>query len=296
MLSVIICSVNTAALEKAKKNITATAGIEVELICIDNSSGQYGICEAYNKGAAAARYPYLCFVHEDVQFETYNWGQLITDYFVQRKKAGLIGVAGGDCISRVPSSWSIPLISPEINLIQHYKRSTRQTEHILKTNNNVAGSLKKVAALDGVFICTTKEVFSKFQFDNITFPGFHGYDIDYSMQVGREYDLYVTFEILISHFSEGNPDRTWLEGVFRLSNKWKELLPRCSVVPVSAGELRLHHWNALQVLIKHLYRLQYSKWFICKVFFTYSFTRFFHLRYFLYTFRNFLWSYSNKKV
>lgn len=283
MLSIIICSVNSFVLERVKKNIAETVGIDYEVIVIDNTSNQYNICKAYNLGGAKATFPFLCFVHEDVQFETDGWGAIICNHLTNQQ-TGLIGLAGGDGISMVPSTWSIPFVSNEINIIQHYKRVDKEWEHVLKTNSTVEGTLKKVAVLDGVFLCTRKDVFEKFQFDDQSFRGFHGYDIDYSLQVSTRYNAYVTFDILVRHFSEGNPDKQWLESSYLVSQKWKKILP-LSIYHPSPKAFNLHHWHSLQVLIKHLLRLQYNKAFILKTFLKYSFTRFFHIRRFLSTFK-----------
>jgi Glycosyltransferase like family len=283
MLSVIICSVNISVLESVKKNIAATADVVHEIIVIDNSKRTYGICAAYNKGAATANYPFLCFVHEDVAFKTPGWGKIIIT-ILSNKKTGLVGVAGGDTISMVPSTWSVPFYSNEINIIQQFKNKNKEAEHVYKTNEAITGTVKKVIALDGVFLCTRKELFREFKFDDQTFPGFHGYDVDFSLQVREKYDLVATHDILIHHFSDGTPDKTWMKSVFDFSEKWKTSLPS-SVYPLTQQNFNLHHWESMQVFIKHLIRLRYSFFFILLNFFRYSFTRYFHLRRFLYTFR-----------
>jgi glycosyltransferase involved in cell wall biosynthesis len=288
MLSIIICSVKKDTLERAIKNIRETAGVPSEVIAIDNSSNQYGICAAYNKGAAKANYPFLCFLHEDIEFTTYNWGQIVCE-LLSCEQTGMIGVAGGDSMSIVPSTWSVPAISNEINILQLHNRSTGKWEHILKTNTLNTNRAKRVLALDGVFLCTRKNVFAEFQFDEFNFPGFHGYDVDYSFQVGSKYDLLVTFDILIRHYSQGNADRKWMETVFDFNRKWKNRLP-AFVYSLSKNKILEHHWRSLQVFIAHLSRLQYKRIFILKMFLRYSFT-YFHLPHFLYTLR-----YTIKKI
>lgn len=279
MLSIVICSVNQTLLEKVKKNISETVGTDHEIIVIDNSGNNYSICKAYNEGGSKARFEYICFMHEDVCFNTTGWGHLACNHLAN-ENVGLIGVAGGDTKGIVPSSWSVPAISNEINIIQHYKRDTKAGEHVVVTNIAKHGLKKKVVSLDGVWLCTKKKVFNEFKFDEITFPGFHGYDIDYSLQVNTKYDLFVVFDILIQHYSEGSPDRNWIRSAFMISKKWKKNLP-VSAYEISAKEFNIHYWNSLQVLIKHLIRLKYSNLFVVSVFAKYSFNRFFHVRRFL---------------
>jgi Glycosyltransferase like family len=279
MISVIICSVNPVLLASVKKNIAETIGVPYELISIDNSLNQYGICKAYNEGGSKARFPVLCFMHEDVAFETMNWGTKVCEHLAGAD-AGLLGVAGGDSKALVPSSWSVPVISNEINLVQHYKSGQAPAKRIIETGELVKGSKQKVIAADGVWLCTKKSVFDQFKFDETNFPGFHGYDIDYSLQVGTTYSVYVVFDILIHHFSEGSPDRKWVESAVQVSKKWKKRLP-VSVYNLNSSQYSFHHWHSLRVYLQHLFRLQYSYSAILMSLFTYSFTRFFSIRRFL---------------
>lgn len=281
MLSIIICSVNPLKLERVKQNIAETAGVEHEIISIDNSENKYSICQAYNEGGREAVFPYLCFMHEDIQFATMGWGQVICHH-LDNTGVGLLGIAGGDTKSHVPSSWSISSVSNEINLVQHYKKAGQEHEHILKTNPAIQGNKKKVVALDGVWLCTKKNIFDEFKFDEATFTGFHGYDIDYSLHVNTRYDIYVVFDILIHHFSEGSPDRQWIESAFLISKKWQKALP-VSVYSLSPKDFKIHYWQSLQVLITHLLRLKYTNFFIFKTFIRFSFSRFFNTRIFLWT-------------
>ena len=201
MVSIVICSVSPIYLAALIKNINQTIGLPFQVIAIDNSINKFGICKVYNQGAEQAIYETLCFVHEDVEFATQNWGNIIVQH-LNDKKVGLIGLAGGDAKSSVPSSWSIPVVSNQINIFQHSKDKSKAAKHIVETH--IPNSIKQqVVALDGVFLCTRKDVFANFRFDEDNFKGFHGYDIDYSLQVNTQYQVFVIFDIVVHHFSEG---------------------------------------------------------------------------------------------
>jgi hypothetical protein len=279
MISIIICSVNPVFLSNVSKNIAETIGTPFEIIAVDNSKDSKGICAVYNKAASKAKYPFLCFMHEDISIDTMNWGKLVCEH-LSGERSGLLGVAGGDTKSMAPSSWSIPVISNEINLWQHYKFNERLPERILCTNGAFEGNKKKVVTLDGVWLCTKKEVFQQFIFDEKMLKGFHGYDIDYSLQVGTKYNVYVVFDIVIHHYSQGTPDRKWVDSAIAVSRKWKSRLP-VSVYDLPKHQFTWHHWHTLQVFIKHLFRLKYSYLQITRFFLAYSFTRYFTIRRFL---------------
>lgn len=281
MISVVICSKNPDLLSRIEKNINATIGIAHEVIGIDNQVLPRGICEVYNEGGSKAGFPLICFVHEDVSFETLNWGQRIVDHFSD-PEVGLIGIAGGDTKSMVPGSWSVSLISNEINIFQHYRRNTVQPERILVSREKCNADKTAVVALDGVFMCTRKTVLDEFKFDANTLKGFHGYDIDFSLQVGQRYKLFVVFDILLHHYSEGTPDRKWLESTRFIADKWRDMLP-VTILPASSDQLRQHHWRALQVHLKKLKQLEYGFLSIFSDYLKYSFTRYFSVRSFLST-------------
>ena len=279
MISIIICSANKFLLSQVKLNIGETIGAPFEIIAIDNAVNNEGICTIYNRGGEKAVFPILCFVHEDILFETNNWGQLIEQHF-KDSEIGLLGFAGGDTKSIVPSSWSSSFKSNEISIIQHYKTINAFSKRIVTAEKNNQEVKKNVVALDGVFLCTRKEIFNQHKFDEVNFKGFHGYDIDYSLQILKGYKIVVVFNILVHHYSEGRPDKKWIESTMILTKKWKSFLP-VSVYPLTEAEFNSHHWKTLQVFISNLFRLNFRIDQVIFYYLKYSFTRFFTLRRFL---------------
>jgi hypothetical protein len=289
MISVIISSQNETVLQAVKKNIEQTIGVPFEIIAIENSRGQMGICEVYNTAASRAGFDIFCFMHEDISFETKHWGRIAAGH-LQDSSVGLIGVAGGDTKGLVPSSWSSSVFQSEISIIQHYKKDNALPQRIVKTGYpEDPSTLKNVVCLDGVWLCTKREIFEKFRFDNNTFNGFHGYDIDYSLQVFSYYKVCVVFDILIHHYSDGSYSRQWMNSMIAVSKKWKKQLPR-SVRKLSKDELIRQHWTSMGVFIEKLIALKYSFPDKMNLFCRYSFNRYFHLKHFLHFLRLLLFS------
>jgi hypothetical protein len=233
-------------------------------------------------------------MHEDILFETQNWGPLIVQHFKQHQ-TGLLGIAGGDTKGLVPSSWSCSFKSNEINIIQHSKKRVEAT-HIVETYNNLPGAKKKVVTLDGVLLCTKKEIFDQLKFDEINLKGFHGYDIDYSLQVCCYYEVAVMFDVVVHHFSDGKPDKKWVESAVDISRKWKKQLP-VSVYQLTAAEFNFYHWKSLQIFLERLFQLNYSYRKIIFYYLRFSFCRYFTIRRFLsmgkYVFLT-MWQYRHK--
>ncbi|MBP1663595.1 MAG: hypothetical protein H6Q19_735 [Bacteroidetes bacterium] len=218
MISVIICSKHGKLSESLARNIDDTIGVPYEIVCINNSRNEYSIFSAYNKGIAQSKYPFLCFVHEDVNFQTKNWGNIIKSH-LNNSTTGLIGVAGSNTVLSVPSSWSSSQ-EKYINIIQSGKHS----EHIrLPIEHN--DDKQEVILLDGVFLGANRDIFSKIAFDE-KLKGFHGYDLDICLQSAfAGFQNYVVFDVLIEHYSKGFRNKRYFENLIQVFGKWDKYLP-----------------------------------------------------------------------
>lgn len=237
MISIIISSSNSEYLSAVKKNIDETVGIPYEILAVPNGDGKRGICEVYNAAGAQAIYDVLCFMHEDIILHTQGWGKKVIE-IMSDPEIGLLGIAGSTYKSLTPSGWAPPGLDPsryKASFLQRFKFIQKDTVHEL--HNSANDSLCEVTALDGMWLCTRKDVFHEFKFDETLLKRFHGYDIDYSLQVGIKYKICVTFEILLEHFSEGHYSEEWLDAMFLIHEKHKDRLP-LSTIDVPAKEAR----------------------------------------------------------
>lgn len=212
MISIIISSYLPHYFSALQKNIAETIGAPYEIIKIDNP-GLMGICEAYNKGANRAQYDLLLFIHEDILFQTQNWGEKLISH-LNESKTGIIGVAGSSYVPSAPSSWTVSEKYNFANILQGSKENT-DSFHIHTTHQN----RNKVFAVDGVFIAINKENYLNFKFNEKLLKGFHGYDLDFSLRVSKKLQNYVVDDILIEHFSTGNLDKTWLDANIKVRQK-----------------------------------------------------------------------------
>lgn len=256
MISIIICSANKKHLDTVKESIAKTIGCEYEILAYENSKGERGICEIYNQGGADAKYNALCFMHEDIEYKTQDWGKILLRILSENPSLGLLGIAGADYKSLAPSSWSN--FGPSegfkgnhyMNLLQGFKFEEREPVRELRNPKNE--KLSKIACLDGVWMCTTKEVFSKVKFDESILQGFHGYDLDYSIAVNNlGMEVFITYEILIHHFSEGKCDKVWFSNIKKLHKKWSHILP-INYANLSFGEIA--------VVEKRMFRQFFTKY------------------------------------
>jgi hypothetical protein len=220
MISLIVCHRNKTQLERFEKSVAETIGVPHEIIVIDNSKGQYGICEAYNLGASSSKYALLCFVHEDVVFYTQDWGQNLAYYF-KDATLGAVGIAGARYFGKKWGSYSSRNGRGAMRLIQHFRKSDPRL--VDATHGN--GKFTDAKCLDGVFIVSPKRVWEEIKFDQETFKHFHCYDIDYTLSVSKRYKVYVAYNILLEHFSYGNYDERYFQERELFQQKWEAQLP-----------------------------------------------------------------------
>ncbi|MCG7281481.1 glycosyltransferase family protein [Chryseobacterium taklimakanense] len=240
MISVVISSYQPKYFTALEKNIAETVGIPYEIIKIDNP-GLMGICEAYNKGALQAAYPFLLFLHEDVEFVTTDWGKILVEV-LSTQNIGVVGLAGSNYVPNVPSPfWAIT----ENNFLHIIQLNGQESVHTFELIED-----KAVFSLDGVFLGVTKLVFEEFKFSK-SLHGFHGYDLDFSIRVASKYINLVTSKISAKHFSTGNANKEWLENVILARNFYK--------IPSSQKTIVKNEIKAYDDFLNYLIKFKFSK-------------------------------------
>ena len=211
MISIIISSYNENFFDNISENISETCGVEYEIIKIENHQ-KYSLCEAYNLGASQAKFDYFLFLHEDVKFSTLHWGKILLKH-LSIKNVGVIGLSGSNYYPNFPGSWwnSTKLISHII--VSGGKERYKYIKHNFTAENNV----EPVKGMDGVFLACNRDVFEKNKFDE-RIKGYHGYDLIFSIRISNNYQNYITGEILLEHFSNGNITKEWIDNIFRIKS------------------------------------------------------------------------------
>jgi glycosyltransferase involved in cell wall biosynthesis len=244
MISVVVCSINSELLRNLKKNISETIGVEYEMIAFDNTKESFGICKVYNLCAERAKYDYLCFVHEDVVFQSKDWGKRLID--TAPADFGVVGLAGGRVKTSYPTSWGDAGKShSRINVYQQLTANKLRHDY----SNPNREDFSEVIVLDGVFLFAKREVWDNNRFDEATFSHFHLYDQDFSFNISNTHQNYVCNTIQLLHLSRGHFDAKWLDETCKFSEKWKNQLPK-SVELLSSEEWAKANHRALYALIK----------------------------------------------
>jgi GT2 family glycosyltransferase len=219
MISLVVCSVNETLFNAFEASVKDTIGTEYEIIRIDNRGSEMGIAAAYNKGAAAAKYAHLVFVHEDVIFHTQGWGPVLLQHFSNLPHAGVLGIMGANYISYVPRGWYINDRSRMFaHLLQGLPDNQTRTVNI---NSKIPAP---VFSVDGCFIAVKKETWATNRFDE-ELEGFHGYDLSFSLRVAIKFQNYFINGITLTHLSQGSFDEGWIKANLAVREKLFSHLP-----------------------------------------------------------------------
>lgn len=229
MLSVLICSVNDELLRQVKQNIAETVGVPHEILVWDNKASNDGICRVYNRLADDAQYSLLLFLHEDVTFQTINWGQKLVQKFEEDSAVGLIGVAGSRYKGKMYSGWYTS--NKEIDLYNIIHTDGKQVNAMLN-RADTSTHYHDAVCIDGVFMMCRKNVWEQIRFDEQLLKGFHFYDLDFSVRVAAVTKVLVVTDVtLVHHTNGGDYGSRWVNEAF-IYHAAKE-----NELPVSVGEI-----------------------------------------------------------
>jgi hypothetical protein len=219
MISLIVCSVNEVLFQALAASVKDTIGTEHEIIRIDNQENTMSIAVAYNKGAAAAKYAYLVFVHEDVIFHTQQWGRVLLQHFDNLPRAGVLGIMGANYVSYVPRGW---YINDQSRMFAHLLQGIpgKQTKTVDINSTKPA----PVFSVDGCFMAVKKETWAANRFDE-EISGFHAYDLSFSLRVAIGLQNYFINGITLTHLSEGSFDKNWMKANLLVREKLFPHLP-----------------------------------------------------------------------
>lgn len=166
MVSIVVVYNDKRALNEILLPSVKSQTAKCELILMDNTKGQFkSAAEALNYRGKQANGRYIMFVHQDVELGSDLWLDNTERILDSIPKLGIAGVAG---ISEKGG-----------NLIE-------KRRGYISDCGMVWGEPQKpeeVQTLDECLLIVPKSVFSKLQFDEKTFDGWHLYGVDYCLSV-----------------------------------------------------------------------------------------------------------------
>ena len=232
MISFIICSIDPPRCQEARRNVEETVGVPHEILVHDNREAGWGLSKVYNHYAALTKGDILCFMHEDIAFLTADWGREIESFYTSHPGAGVVGFFGAQIKTKTPSGVGYYKRFDMSNYVQCY-RDGREVTYIHSDGEDYT----PVVQIDGMCMIAPRKVWAENPFDEVNFPGFHLYDLDFSLAIALRYTNYVCHKVLIKHDSEGSNNDQWCHYTKVFHDKWNDALPVTSV-PMSRRIIR----------------------------------------------------------
>jgi hypothetical protein len=191
----------------------------VEVLPYENN-GEYSLTEIYNKGLKDASSDIIIFCHDDILFETKNWGEKVLKAFEKNPEYGILGVAGTNHM--VSGMWW------EVRSAMHgtVKHTDGTKVWANKYSENYGNQLKEMVAVDGLFIAVDRTRIENI-FDD-RFKGFHFYDISFCLSnYINGVDIGLISNITILHKSVGQVNEQWVENKTLFEEIYGGELPIC---------------------------------------------------------------------
>lgn len=190
---------------------------KIEIIEIINN-GSMSLSECYNEILNKAKNDIIIFLHDDLIFQTNQWGVKIIKLFENNPEYGIIGLAGTDTL--VSGMWWEKRDRMFGQVKHQHEGRTWKNSY----SGGFGDNLKEVVCVDGLFFAVHKKRLKE-NFDE-DFKGFHFYDIPFCVtNYMQGVKIGVTTKIMVIHKSIGMVDKKWELNKMFFEAKYGEKLP-----------------------------------------------------------------------
>lgn len=232
--SVIVCSIDPEKFAAISGNYARVMGREsYEIIGIHDAKS---LCEGYNRGFQQSSGRIVIFCHDDIEILTSDFPARLRRHL---KRADIVGPAGTSYL--MDGFWAragTPFLHGQVGHHQPDEPMPYYTMvyDIAKPARAGVSLIAGLQALDGLLMAAKREVMDRVRFDEATFDGFHGYDVDFSYSAYLAgVTLGVFSDIAILHYSHGNFGDEWQKYNERFKAKHRDALPPLCDEPGGLG-------------------------------------------------------------
>ena len=189
-----------------------------QIIPIENE-GKYSLPEAYNTILEQATNDIVILCHDDIYFDSKNWGSKILKHFKRNPNYGILGLAGS---TQLPSSAKWWEDFSKMKGIVNHEHGGKKWES--KYSASLGNQLDDVVLVDGLFIVLNKKNIK--QTFNEEIKGFHFYDVDFSFRnFIEDVKIGVMYDVRVTHKSIGETNEQWEQNRIVFAEKHKDILP-----------------------------------------------------------------------
>ena len=136
------------------------------------NNGEKNLSQTYNEIISESEYDIVVLCHDDIYFDTNNWGSKLVKTFEKNPEYGILGMAGTTHMPKSGMWWEDR--SKMYGIVNHESEGKKWES---RYSDSFQNSVKEVVVVDGVFITLQKQTIKE-TFDE-SVPGFHMYDINF---------------------------------------------------------------------------------------------------------------------
>lgn len=189
-----------------------------QIIPIENE-GKYSLPEAYNMILEQSTNDIVVLCHDDIYFDSKNWGTKILKHFKRNTDYGILGLAGS---TQLPSSAKWWEDFSKMKGIVNHEHGGKKWES--KYSESLGNQIENVVLVDGLLIALNKKNIKEKFNENI--KGFHFYDVDFSFRnFIRGVKIGVMYDVRVTHKSIGATNDQWEQNRIIFAENNKENLP-----------------------------------------------------------------------
>jgi hypothetical protein len=212
--------------EKYTDYLKKTCGIKNVEVIQKVNNGEKSLSQVYNEIIDESTNDIIIFCHDDLEFETSNWGKRIIKHF-GKSDFGILGVAGTTEIPKSGMWWEDK--RKMIGIVNH-KHEGKKWES--KYSKSWGDDISESCIVDGLFIAIDKTKIKE-RFDE-SVEGFHFYDVYFSVKnfLGGV-KIGVIFNVRLTHLSIGQTNESWEEKRQVFSTEYEDKLPLKSDININ---------------------------------------------------------------
>jgi glycosyltransferase involved in cell wall biosynthesis len=199
-------------------HLSSSCGLKKIQIIEKINNGDKSLSQVYNEILNESENDIVVFCHDDIEFDTKNWGSKLIKLFNKNSEYGILGIAG--TTDMIDGRWWT-IRESMTGIVSHKHEGKKWTNTYSPDQGN---KIKDVVVLDGLFFVVNKTKI-KNNFDE-SFDGFHFYEIPFCFQNHIDgVKLGVTTMIRVTHKSIGMTNDQWEQNKIKFEEKFNSYLP-----------------------------------------------------------------------
>jgi hypothetical protein len=195
-----------------------TSGLKNVEVIQKINNGEKSLSQTYNEILSESKNNIVVLCHDDIEFDTQQWGKRIIKHFTN-SEFGILGVAGTTNMSESGMWWEDK--SKMIGIVNHKHEGKKWESKYCKSWGD---EITESCLVDGLFIALNKKNIVE-SFDE-SVSGFHFYDVHFCINnFLKGVKIGVIYNVRLTHLSIGQTNEKWEKNKLSFVEKYKEDLP-----------------------------------------------------------------------